>query len=336
MVVLGDLHACGGLMKRRTFLRLSAGAAVTPIASRYACALDYPTRPVHIIVGFPPGGPNDLYARLMAQWLSQRLGQQFIVENRPGAGATLGTEIVTKAPPDGYTLLLTFSGDAWNATLYDNLKFNFVRDIEPIASVSRGIGLLVANPSVPVKSVPELITYAKSNPGKITAASGGIGSSPHMYLELFKNLTGANILHVPYRGAGPAITDLLGGQVQIFFSPMVTAIGHVRAEKLRALAVTGGMRSESLPDIPTVGEFVPGYEATSWWGVAAPKNTPVEIVDKLSKEINAGLIESDIKSRIAELGDTVFPSSRTEFAKLIADDTEKWGKVIRAANIKAD
>jgi tripartite-type tricarboxylate transporter receptor subunit TctC len=323
-------------MKRRTFLRLAAGAGTLPVLPRLAGAQTYPARPVHIVVGFPPGGPNDLYARLVAQWLSGRLGQQFVVDNRPGAGATLGTEAVAKATPDGYTLLLAFSGDAWNATLYDNLKFNFMRDIEPIATVSRGMGLLVVNPSVPVKSVPELITYANNNPGRLTAASGGIGSSPHMYLELFKNLAGVNILHVPYRGAGPAINDLLGGQVQIFFSPMVSAIGHVRAGKLRALAVTGSMRSDSLPEIPTMGEFVPGYEATAWWGMAAPKNTPIEIVDKLSKEINAGLVDPAIKSRITELGETVFASSRTDFVKLIADDTEKWGKVIRAANIKPD
>jgi tripartite-type tricarboxylate transporter receptor subunit TctC len=323
-------------LARRQFLHLAAGAVALPAISRIAWAQAYPTRPVRIIAGFPPGGGVDLYARLIAQWLSERLGQQFFVENRPGAGGNLGTEAAAKAPADGNALLLAYSGDAWNATLYANLKFNFIRDIEPIATISRGTGVLLANPSFPPKSVPELIAYAVSNPGRITVASGGIGSPPHVFLELFKNMTGVDMLHVPYRGGGPALTDLLGGQVQIYFATMAQSVEHIRARTVRALAVTGATRVEALPDIPTIGEFVPGYEASQWYGLCAPKNTPADIIGKLSREINAGLGDPGIRARIAEFGDTVFASSQTDFGKLILEDTEKWGKVIRTANIKAE
>jgi tripartite-type tricarboxylate transporter receptor subunit TctC len=321
---------------RRQFLHLAAGAVAFPAVSRIARAQTYPTRPVRLIVGFPPGGASDITARLMGQWLSERLGQQFVIENRPGAGATLATETVAKAPPDGYTLLLTGSNDAWNATLYGNLKFNYIRDIAPVASVSRGMGVLVVHPSVPARSVPELIAYAKANPGKLTVASSGVGSAPHMFWELFRSTTGVDMLHVPYRGGGPALTDLLGGQVQVYFSTLISAIQYIRDGKLRALAVTGSTRADVLPDIPIVGEFVPGYEATGWLGVGAPKNTPAEIVDKLHNEINGGLADGGLKMRFVELGVAVFASSRADVAKLIADDTEKWAKVIKFAGIKAD
>jgi tripartite-type tricarboxylate transporter receptor subunit TctC len=321
---------------RRQFLHLGAGAVAFPAVSRIARAQTYPTRPVRLIVGFPPGGASDITARLIGQWLSERLGQQFVIENRPGAGATLATETVAKAPPDGYTLLLTGSNDAWNATLYGNLKFNYIRDIAPVASVSRGMGVLVVHPSVPARSVPELIAYAKANPGKLTVASSGVGSAPHMFWELFRSTTGVDMLHVPYRGGGPALTDLLGGQVQVYFSTLISAIQYIRDGKLRALAVTGSTRADVLPDIQIVGEFVPGYEATGWLGVGAPKNTPAEIVDKLHNEINGGLADGGLKMRFAELGVAVFASSRADVAKLIADDTEKWAKVIKFAGIKAD
>jgi len=324
------------LFARRRFLHLAAGAVALPGVSRIARAQAYPSRPVRIVVGFPPAGSTDITARLIGQWLSERLGQQFIIENRPGAGATLGTEAVANARPDGYTLLLGGVDNAWNATLYGNLRFNFIRDIVPVASVSSGMGVLVVNPAIPVKSVLELIVYAKANPGKMTVASAGIGSAPHMFWELFRSMTGVNMLHVPYRGGGPALTDLLGGQVQAYFSTLISAIQYIKDDKLRPLAVTGAMRAEVLPDIPTVGEFVPGYEAINWFGIGAPKNTPVEIVDRLRIAINAGLADPGLKLRFAELGDAVFATSPADFAKLIADDTEKWGKVIRATGIKAE
>jgi len=324
------------LFARRRFLHLAAGAVALPGVSRIARAQAYPSRPVRIVVGFPPAGSTDITARLIGQWLSERLGQQFIIENRPGAGATLGTEAVANARPDGYTLLLGGVDNAWNATLYGNLRFNFIRDIVPVASVSSGMGVLVVNPAIPVKSVLELIVYAKANPGKITMASAGVGSAPHMFWELFRSMTGVNMLHVPYRGGGPALTDLLGGQVQAYFSTLISAIQYIKDDKLRPLAVTGAMRAEVLPDIPTVGEFVPGYEAINWFGIGAPKNTPVEIVDRLRIAINAGLADPGLKLRLAELGDAVFATSPADFAKLIADDTEKWGKVIRATGIKAE
>jgi tripartite-type tricarboxylate transporter receptor subunit TctC len=323
-------------LPRRNFLHLAAGAAALPAVSRFARAQAYPSRPVRIIVGFPPAGSTDITARLIAQWLSERLGQQFIVENRPGAGSTLATEAVARAAPDGYTLLLTQSGDAWNATLYDNLKYNYIRDIMPVASISRGMGALVVNPAVPVKSVPELIAYAKANPGKVTMASAGVGSGPHMYWELFRSMTGVNMLHIPYRGGGPALTDLLGGQVPAYFSTLISSIQYIRDDKLRLLAVTAATRADVFPNVPTIGEFLPGYEATGWFGISAPKGTPIEVAEKLHKEINAGLADPSLIKRFAELGDAVFATSPADFAKVIADDTEKWGKVIRAANIKAE
>jgi tripartite-type tricarboxylate transporter receptor subunit TctC len=323
-------------LPRRRFLHLVAGAAALPATSRIARAQAYPSRPVRIVVGFPPAGLNDITARLIGQWLSELLGQQFIIENRPGVGGNLATEAVAKSPSDGYTLLLTGSNDAWNASLYDNLKFNYIRDIVPVATVSRGMGVLVVHPSVSAKSVLELIAYAKANPGGITMASSGVGSAPHIYWELFKSMTGVNMLHVPYRGGGPALTDLLAGQVQVFFSTMASSIEHIRAGKLRPLAVTAATRADALPDVPTVGEFVPGYEATIWLGIGAPKNTPSEIIGKLNRDINAGLANQRMKMRFAELGDAAFVSSPRDFAKLIAEDTDKWAKVIRAANIKAE
>src|SRR6185369_8424885 len=287
-------------------------------------AQGYPTRPVRIIVGFPPGGPTDIAARLIGQWLSERLGQQFVVENRPGAGSNIGTEAVVRAPPDGYTLLLAYSANAINATLYDNLNFNFIRDIAPVASMSRETTVMVVNPSFPAKTVPEFVAFAKANPGKVSFASGGHGTPPHVVGELFKMMAGVNLLHVPYRGGAPAVTDLLGGQVQVMFASPSISIEHVRAGKLRALAVTTATRSEALPDVPTVGDSLSGFEASVWLGIGAPKNTPAEIIDKLNKEINAGLADPKIKGRIAQLGDTAFASSRADFAKLIADDTGKW------------
>ncbi|HEY7297757.1 MAG TPA: tripartite tricarboxylate transporter substrate binding protein [Xanthobacteraceae bacterium] len=321
---------------RRTFLLRTAGAASVAAMSHAARAQAYPTRPVRIISGFPPGGSNDIYARLMAQWLSERLGQQFIVENRSGAGGTLGAEAAAKAAPDGYTLLLSASGEAWNASLYPNLKFNYMRDFAPVGTIARGVGLLVVTPSLPVRTVLELIEAAKAGPGKIGVASAGIGSAPYMYWELFKSLTGVDMVHVPYRGGGPALTDLLGGQVQVYFSTMVSSIEHVRAGRLRAIAVTGANRAKVLPDIPTVGETVHGYEASSWWGISAPKGAPSEIVERLSKEIRAAVADPRIRARISQVGDTPLASSPAEFAKLIKEDTEKWAKVIRAAGIKAE
>src|SRR5262245_51842726 len=323
-------------LPRRQFLHLAAGAAAMPAISRVAMAQTYPTRPVRIIVGFPPAGNNDLHARLIAHWLAERLRQQFIVENRAGAGGNLATEAVVRAAPDGYTLLEASSADAWNATLYDNLKFNFIWDIAPVASISLTMGILVVHPAIPVKSVPELIAYAKTNPGKITVASAGVGSAPHIYWELFRTMTGVAMLHVPYRGGGPALTDLLAGQVQVMFPTVGSSIEYVKSGKLRGLAVTGATRSEALPDIPTVGDFVPGYEGTGWQGVGAPRNTPVEIIDKLNKAINAGLADPRMKARLADLGSSAFVNSPAAFGKFIAEYADKWANVIRTANIKAE
>jgi len=324
------------LPHRRQFLHLAAGAAALPVASRFACAQAYPTRPVRIIVGFAPGGAYDIGARLMSQFLSERLGQPFVVENRPGAAGTIGTEAVVKAPPDGYTLLLVGAAAVTSALLYDKLSFNLICDIAPVAAISREPHIMVVNASVPAKTVPEFIAYAKGNPGKISMASGGMGTAAHLSGELFKMMTGVNMLHVPYRGIAPALTDLLGGEVQVMSAPMSASIEHIRAGKLRALAVTTASRSEMLPDVPTVGEFVPGYEASTWSGVGAPKATPAEIVDKLNKEIRAALADHKIKARLAVLGSTALAGSPADFGRLIADETEKWGKVIRAANIKAE
>src|SRR5262245_55525087 len=323
-------------LPRRNFLHLAAGAAALSSVSCFAWAQGYPTRPVRMIVPIAPGGAQDILARLIGQWLSERLGQPFVIDNRPGGGSNIGTEAVVRAPADGHTLLLIPPDSAINATLYDKLNFDFVRDIAPVAGVFRGAYVMVVNPSVPAKTVPEFIAYAKANPGKINMASVGIGSGPHIAGELFKMMVGVNMVHVTYRGGGPALTDLLGGQVQVMFPGTVASIEYIRASRLRALAVTAATRSETLPGIPTMGEFVPGYEASQWFGIGAPKNTPTEIVDKLNKEINAGLADPKIKARLADLGGEVLVLSPADFAKLIADETEKWGKVIRAANIKPE
>ena len=323
-------------LNRRQLIRLAAVNAAIPAAARIASAQSYPTRPVRIISGFPPGGINDTYARLIGQWLSERLGQQFVVENRPGAGGTIAAAAVAKSAPDGYTLLLTTSADAWNETLYDNLNFNVIRDLAPIATISRGAGLLVVHPSLPSASVPELIAYAKGNPGKVTVASAGIGSAPYMFWELFRTMTGIDMVHVPYRGGGPAVADLLGGQVQVYFGTFASSIEHVRAGKLRALAVTSATRAAVLPEIPALAEFLPGYEATIYVGVAAPHEPPVEIVNKLSAEINLALGDAKMMRRIAELGDTPLSLSTSAFAKLVVAETDKWAKVIKSANIKAE
>jgi tripartite-type tricarboxylate transporter receptor subunit TctC len=324
------------LPHRRQFLHLAAGAAALPAVSRIALAQAYPTRPVRIVVGFAAGGPVDIIARLISQWLSGRLGQQFMVENRPGAGSNIGTEAVVRAPADGYTLLLITSTNAINTTLYAKLNFNFVRDIEPIASLLRTTHVMAVHPSVPAKTVPEFIDYAKANRGKINMASGGIGSAPHIYGELFKTMTGVDLVQVHYRGAGPALVDLLAGQVQVIFVNSAASIEYIRAGRLRALAVTTATRSEALPDVPTVSEFVPGYEASGWNGIGSPKSTPTEVIDKLNREINTALADAKIKAQLADLGSTVLAGSPADFGKLIADETEKWGNVIRTLNIKAD
>jgi tripartite-type tricarboxylate transporter receptor subunit TctC len=324
------------LAHRRQFLHLAAGAAGLSFAPHVARAQGYPSRPVRMLIGYPPGGTVDIHARLVAQWLSERLGQPFIVENRAGAGGSLATDAAVRAAPDGYTLLYASAADSWNAALYTNLKFNFVGDVAPVASFQRGAGVLVANPAVPVKSVPALIAYAKANPGKVTVASSGVGSAPHIYWELFRTMTGVEMLHVPYRGAGPALADLMGGQVQIMFSTLAASIEYVRTRKLLALGVTTLDRSEELPDIPTLSQFVPGYEAVGWQGLVAPKNTPAEFIGRLNGEINAALADTKMRARLAGLGSTPFASSPSDFGKFIAEFTDKWGKVIRAANIKAE
>jgi tripartite-type tricarboxylate transporter receptor subunit TctC len=321
---------------RRELLHFAAVTAAVGANVRVAWGQSYPSHPVRIISGFPPGGINDTYARLIAQWLSEHLGQQFFVENRAGAGGTLAAEAVTKAAPDGYMLHLTTSADAWNASLYDKLNFNIVRDFTPIATIARGPGVLVVHPSLPVKSVPELIAAAKNNPGKITVASAGIGSAPHMYWELFRSVTGVEMVHVPYRGGGPAVTDLLGGQVLVYFGTFASTIEHVRAGRLRALAVTSPKRAAVLPDTPAIAEYLPGYEASIYVGVAAPHGTPPEIVEQLNKTINLAFADAMITGRIADLGDSPLSLSSADFAKLVIDETEKWRKVIAAANIKAE
>jgi tripartite-type tricarboxylate transporter receptor subunit TctC len=323
-------------LPRRQFLHLAAGAAALPAASRVAWAQAYPTRPVRIIVGAPPGGAFDILARLIGQWLSERFRQPFIVENRPGAGTNIGTEAVVKAAPDGYTLLFFDVSPAINTNLYDNLNFVFLRDIAPIASIVRSPLIMVVHPAIPAKTVPEFIAYAKANPGKINMASTGNGATPHVTGELFKMMAGVDMVHVPYRGAAPAITDLLSGQVQVLFISPLVSIEHIKTGRLRALAVTTAMRSDALPGIPTMGEFVPGYEASTWYGVGAPKATPAEIVDKLNKEINAGLADPKMQARLADFGGTPLVVSPADFGRLIAEETEKWGKVIRALNIKAE
>jgi tripartite-type tricarboxylate transporter receptor subunit TctC len=322
-------------LPRRRFLHLAAGAAALPAVSSIARAQSYPSRPVRIIVGVAAGGGTDIVGRLIGQWLSERLGQQFVIENRPGAGTTIGTEVVVRAPADGYTLLLVSSDSAISATLYEKLSFNFIRDIAPVAGIVRLPFLMLVNPSVPANTVPEFIAYAKANPGKINMASPGIGTAPHLAGELFNAMAGLNLAHVPYRGGAPALTDLISGQVQVMFLSPAASIEYIRSGRLRALAVTSATRWEGLPELPTVVDFLPGYEASVWFGVGAPKNTPSEIIDKLNKEINAGLADPKIKARFADLGSTVLPGSPADFGKLMADETEKWAKVIWAANIKA-
>jgi tripartite-type tricarboxylate transporter receptor subunit TctC len=328
-------------LPRRRFLHQAASAAALPAVSRFALsqdawAQDYPTRPVRLITGFAPAGGNDIVARLIGQWLSERTGQQFIIENRPGAGTNIATEAVVNAPPDGYTLLLVALPNASNVSLYDKLNFNFARDIAPVAGVARTTLVMVVNPSVPAKTVAEFIAYAKANPGKVNMASAGTGSVGHLAGELFKMMAGVNLVHVPYRGNGPALTALLGGQVEVLFPSLAASIEFIRTGKLRGLAVTSAMRSDAIADVPSVGEFVPGYEISTWYGVGAPKGTPAEVIDKINKEIDAGLADPKMKARFADLGDVPMPMRPAEFGKFIADETEKWGKVIRAANIKPE
>jgi len=324
------------LLPRRTVLQLAAGAVALPAASRLACAQAYPARPVRIIIGYTPGGSADLTARLMGQWLSERLGQQFLIESRPGAGTNLATEAVVNAPPDGYTLLLVAPANAINATLYEKLNHNFLRDIALVAGINRFPNVMEVNPSVPAKTVPEFIAYAKANPGKLNMASSGAGSTIHVSGELFKMMTGINMVHVPYRGGAPALTDMIAGQVQVMFDNIPTSLEFIRAGKLRPLAITSTARSELLPDIPTVADFVPGYEASAWYGMGAPKSTPTEIIEKLNTTINAILADPAAKKRFAEMGATLLPGSPAQFTKFIADETEKWGKVVKFANIKPE
>jgi tripartite-type tricarboxylate transporter receptor subunit TctC len=321
---------------RRRFLKGAATVAIAPAFARRAVAADYPTRPVRVIVGFPPGGSVDIPARLIGQWLSDRLGQQFVVDNRPGAGSNIGTEAAVNAAPDGYTLLLCSPPNAINATLYDNLNFVFLRDIAPVAGIMRGTNVMEVNPSVPARTVPEFIAYAKANPGKINMASTGIGTSTHLSGELFKMMAGVDMVHVPYRGNAPALTDLLGGQVQILFDSISTSIEHIKSGRLRALAVTSQTRSPVLPDVPTVGEFVPGYEASAFFGVVAPRGTPPEIIERLNREINLGLADAKMQARLAALGGDVMTGSPADFGKFLADETQKWAKVIKFAGVKAD
>jgi tripartite-type tricarboxylate transporter receptor subunit TctC len=321
---------------RRRFLHLASGAAAMPALSRIAWAQTYPTRPVRIIVGFAAGGSADILARLTGQWLSERLGQSFIVENRPGAGGNTSTEAVVRAPADGYTLLLVGPFAVINETLYEKLNVHFLRDIAPVASVSREPQVMVLNPSVPAKTVAEFIAYAKANPSRISMASAGIGTPSHVAGELFKMMTGVDMVHVPYRGAAPALTDVIGGQVQVQFVTMASAIEHIRAGKVRPLAVTTAMRSETLPVVPVVSDFVPGYEASGLYGIGAPKNTPTEIITKLNMEINAGLENPNIKARLADLGNTALAGSPTDFGKVLVEETVKWAKVVKLSGARAD
>jgi tripartite-type tricarboxylate transporter receptor subunit TctC len=324
------------MSSRRRFLHLAAGVAALPAISSRAWSQAYPSRPVRIIVGLAAGGATDIVARLIGQWLSDRLGQQFVVENRPGANGNIATEAVVNASADGHTLLAISPGAAINGALYDKLSFEFLRDIAPVAGILRVANVMAVSLSLPVKTVPEFIAYAKANPNKINMGSAGIGSSNHLSGELFKLMGGAPMVHVPYRGAAPALTDLIGGQVQVVFSAVPSTVEYIKAGKVRALAVTSTSRAEALPDLPTVAEFVPGYEASNWWGIGAPKNTPAAVVDTLNREINAAFADPKMKARLSELGGAVLAGPPAEFEKLIADETDKWGKVIRTANIKAN
>lgn len=323
-------------LQRRDFLRGVASAAALPALPRAAAALDYPTRPVHLISGYAAGGVVDIVARLIGAQLSERLGQTFIVEDRPGAGSNLATEMVARAAPDGYSLLLSSSSNSWNATLYDKLSFDFIRDMAPVATITHSLNVMEVHPSVPAKTVPEFIAYAKANPGKINMASAGQGSSPHLYGELFKIMTGVDLVTVQYRGGGPALPDLLAGQCQVMFDSIVSSIEHIRAGRLRPLAVTSANRASVLPDIPAVAEFVPGYEGTGWQGISAPKNTPAEVIEKINRAVNAALATPDFTARLKDLGAEPFVSSPGEFGSFNAAYTEKWAKVIRAANIRAE
>ena len=323
-------------LPRRQFLHLAAGAAALPAFPYIARAQAYPTRPVRLIVGYAAGGGTDITARLIGQWLSERFGQQFVIENRPGAATNIATDAVVRAAPDGYTLLLATGGNAINATLYDKLNFNFIRDIAPVGSVIRVPLVMVVNQSLSVRTVPEFIAFATANPGRINFASGGAGGPDHMSGELFKMMTGTNMTHVPYRSLAPALTDLIGGQVQVVFSTIPPALGYIKADKLRALAVTTSTRFEGAPDISTMGDFVRGYETSQWYGIGVPTNTPVEIVEKLNKEINAALADPKMKARLADIGGTVLPGSPADFGKLIADETEKWAKVVRFSGAKPE
>jgi tripartite-type tricarboxylate transporter receptor subunit TctC len=323
-------------LPRRNFLRLAAGAVALPILPRAAAAVDYPTRPVHVVVGFAAGSGLDILGRIIAQWLSERLGQLFVVDNRSGAGGNIAGQAVARARPDGYTLLVCGSPDAINATLYNNLSFKFVRDIALVAGIGRGPNVMVVHPSLLAKTVPEFIAYAKGNPGKVTMASAGVGSTSHMSGELFKMMAGVSMAHVPYRGGAPALVDLLGGQVQVLFVGMPPAIEYIKAGKLRALAVTSPTRFEALPDLPAMAEYLPGYEASVLTGLGVPADTPVEIIEVINKETNNALADPKIKAQLAALGNTVLPGSPAAFGQLIAEETEKWGKVIRAANIKPE
>jgi tripartite-type tricarboxylate transporter receptor subunit TctC len=323
-------------LPRRQFLHLAAGAAALPALSRIAMAQTSPTRPVRILVGFPAGTSADIFARLIGQWLLEHLGRPFITENRPGAGTNIAVEAVVGAAPDGHTLLWATAANATSASFYDNLSFNFIRDIAPIAGVIRTIYVMVVNPTVPAKTIPEFIAYAKANPGKVNMAAGGNGTQLHLAGELFKMMTGVNTVHVPYRGDAPALTDLIGGQVQVMFAGLPASIEYIKAGRLRALAVTTATRQEALPDVPAVGEFVSGYEASGFQGLGAPKNTPAEVIDKLNKEVNAALADPKVKARFIELGNTVLPGSPANFGKLIADETEKWAKVVKFSGAKPD
>ncbi len=324
------------VVSRRHLMQLTARTAILPVAPRFAWAQAYPARPVHVIVGYAPGGVADIYARLMAQWLSERLGEQLVVENRPGSAGNVAAEVVAKSRPDGYTLLMIGSNNAINATLYDKLPFDFLRDIAPVAGVARAAMVMEVNPSVPAKTVPELVAYAKANPGKLNMGSGGIGSTPHVAGELFKMMAGIQMVHVPYRGTGAMFADFLGGQVQIAFDNLPSSIGYIRDGRLRALAVTSAAQLDALPDVPSVGEFVPGYEAISWTGVGAPRNTPADVIDRLNAQINAAFADPGFKARLADLGAMAHTGSASEFGKFIAADTEKWAKVIKFAGIKPE
>jgi len=323
-------------LSRRRFLQAASGAIALPVSSRLARAQAYPSRPVRLIIGYTPGGSADLTARLMGQWLSEKLGQSFVIENRPGGGTNIATEAALRSPPDGYTLLLVAPANAINATLYDKLNFNFIKEVEPVAGLIRFPNVVVVNPSVPVKTIPELIAYAKANPGKLNMASSGNGSTIQMSGELFKMLTGINMVHVPYRGGAPALTDLIAGQVQVMFDNLPTCAEHVKSGKLRGLAVTSTARSEVLPDLPTVADFLPGYEASAWYGIGAPKGTPAEIVDRLNKTVNEILADPKVKAKFSEYGAILLPGSAADFGKLLADETEKWGKVVKFAGAKVD